>query len=196
MTISAYYDGFRERLVGDYLVGNRRVLAALDFACDALAGTGTLLDVGCGIGWTSVEMADSGKQVTGIDISPVLVDTARAMFGDRCRFVHGDFAFAGVGRFDAVLMVDVYEHFPRDLRPVIHERLVAIDPSRIVLTVPTPEALQSARELGIELQPVDEDVTDEDVERIAWDVNGTVVVNRVVSIWAENDYRHVLIERT
>lgn len=195
MTTAAYYDGFRERLIDDYRGGNRRVTAALEFAREACAGADTLLDVGCGIGWTSAEMADTGLTVTGVDISPKLIQTASEMFGDRCQFACGDFATLPLGRHDAVLMVDVYEHFPRDSRPAVHAQLRRTVGARLVMTVPTPEALQRARDLGIELQPIDEDVTDQDIERLASDLDGRVVVNRLVSIWDDNDYRHVLITR-
>ena len=195
MSVVAYYDAFRERLIEDYQVRNGRVVAALEFAKDSLRDARTLLDVGCGIGWTSAEMSDTGKEVTGVDISPVLINTARRQFGDRCRFIHADFAFANLGRYDAVLMVDVYEHFARDLHPVIHGHLRATVGTWLALTMPTPATQQFARDHGIELQPVDEDITDDDVEQLAADLDATVIVNREVSVWRPGDYRHVLIER-
>lgn len=111
--IVAYYDGFVDRLVEDYERGNRRVEMALEFAHDALAGCHSILDVGCGVGWTSADLARTGKIVVGIDISPALIETAELMFGDFCTFEVGDFAATPVTTVDGVLMVDVYEHFPR-----------------------------------------------------------------------------------
>lgn len=190
-----YYNGFRDRLVGDYEHGNRRVEMALEFACEELAGVTSVLDVGCGIGWTSAALAAEGKQVTGLDISPVLIETARDRFGASCRFLEGDFLCTDAGTFDVVLMVDVYEHFPRERRSEVHRRIRDTDAVRIVLTVPTPQALRYAREHGIALQPVDEDVTDDDVHRLADDVGGNVHVNRLVTVWRTDDYRHVLVSR-
>ena len=195
MSTAIYYDAFRERLLEDYEIRNRRVVAALEFAKDSLVGTTTLLDVGCGIGWTSAEMADTGKAVTGVDVSPVLIETAKEMFGDRCLFVAGDFAYGNLGRFDAVLMIDVYEHFPREHHHLVHHRLRDAATSRVMLTMPTPKTQQYARDNGIPLQPVDEDITDEDIERLAQGVDGQVLVNKLVSIWRDDDYRHVLIKR-
>jgi SAM-dependent methyltransferase len=194
-SVVAYYDGFRERLLEDYEVGNRRVVAAIEFAKEALAGADSVLDVGCGIGWSSQEMALMGASVTGLDISPVLVETAREEFGHLCEFETGDFCEWKPRPFDAVLMIDVYEHFPAERRPQVHERIRATGAQRVALTVPTPWAQQYARELGIPLQPIDEAVTDEAIETLARDVSGRVLVNRTVSIWRDDDYRHVLVER-
>jgi cyclopropane fatty-acyl-phospholipid synthase-like methyltransferase len=187
MTIVDYYNGFRDRLVGDYLSRNERVVAALVFAKEALGDAQTILDVGCGIGWTTDEL-----EATGLDISPVLIETAREMF-DR-RFVVSEFAAWDPEPFDTVVMIDVYEHFPRESRPAVHQRIRQTGARRVVLTVPTPEALQYARDNNIELQPVDEDVTDADIQHLADDLDGKVAVNRTVTVSRPNDYRHVLIE--
>lgn len=196
MTIAAYYNGFRSRLLEDYEIRNRRVVAALEFAKESLSDAGSVLDVGCGVGWTSSEIADVGHNVTGLDISPVLIETAREMFeSDRCTFLVGDFAATELPQADAVVMIDVYEHFPRELHPVVHRQIRETGCEMVALTIPTPETQQRARDAGIELQPIDEDITDADIDRLAEDIGGVVTVNRRVSIWADNDYRHVLIQR-
>lgn len=190
--VSAYYDGFRERLLADYKRGNQRVLAALAFAKESLADARTILDVGCGIGWSSHELS-ANAQVTGLDISPRLIEAAKGLFSE-CSFEVADFAaWESEQNFDAVLMIDVYEHFPREQRPQVHERIRRTQAQRVVLTVPTMQAQQYARDQGIPLQIIDEDVSEADIERLAVDIGRQVVVNRIVSIWEPNDYRHVLI---
>lgn len=194
--VAAFYDGFRDRLISDYYDGSPRVDAALEFAKAALAGVQDVLDVGCGIGWTSAEMAASGARVVGIDISPELIITARHMFGERCEFIEGDFLEAAIeGRFDGILMVDVYEHFPRESRPLLHEQIDKALGERLVLTVPTPEALDYARDNDIPLQIIDEDVTEADIEQLARYLGATIEVNHIVTIYRPSDYRHVLISR-
>lgn len=194
--VASFYDGFRERLLVDYRHGSSRVSAALDFAREVLTDAGSILDVGCGIGWSSSEMAATGAEVTGMDLSPALIETARGLFGDRCSFVEGDFVDAAIDRqFDAILMVDVYEHFPREHRPRVHAQIRKALGERLVLTVPTQSTMQYARDNGIALQIIDEDVTDEDVAQLADDIGGTVVVDRLVTIYRPSDYRHVLVVR-
>lgn len=193
--VAAYYDGFRERLLGDYLHGNPRVSAALDFAKDALTGVESILDVGCGIGWTSAELAATGATVTGIDISPALVETARETFGDVCEFIAADFVEADLGPYAAVLMVDSYEHFARRDRPLAHEQIRRTQAERVVLTVPTIASMNYAREHGIALQIIDEDVSEADLWDLAADIGGEVAVNRTVSVYRSDDYRHVLVRR-
>jgi SAM-dependent methyltransferase len=194
--IAGYYDGFVDRLVDDYENGNPRVSVALEFARHALAPCRSILDVGCGVGWTSMDLANTGKTVVGIDISPALIDKAKELFGDLCTFVAGDFVATDTASFDGVLMVDVYEHFPRESWPAVHEQIRSTGASRVVLTMPTPATQQYARDHGIALQPVDEDVTDTDIETLAAEIGGQVTVNRVVDVWRPGDYRHVLIEVT
>jgi SAM-dependent methyltransferase len=186
----------RDRLVEDHKIGNRRVTAALEFAKDALRPASSVLDVGCGIGWSSSVMAAEGKRVVGVDISPLLIWTARSMFSN-CRFETRDFTqYEPAGQFDAVLMIDVYEHFAADDRPLIHDRIRRTGASLVALTTPTPAARQWALDQGISLQPIDEEVTDLDIQRLADDLAGQVAVSREVSIWRPRDYRHVLIRRT
>lgn len=188
MLTAEFYDSFVGRLVEDYRGGNARVEAALVFAREACGDCRSVLDVGCGIGWTTDEL-----EAVGLDISPALIGEARLLFPER-RFILADFARWEPERFDVVVLIDVYEHFPSVDRAAVHEVLRGTGARRIVLTVPTPEAQQYARDHGIPLQPIDEDVTDADLDQLAADVGGTVTVNRRVSIWRPNDYRHVLIQ--
>ncbi|MBC7931418.1 MAG: methyltransferase domain-containing protein, partial [Rubrivivax sp.] len=89
----------------------------------ALPAGSRLLDVGCGSGWLSEYFARLGYDVTGIDISPELVEIARARvaaipFGVdhetrlRCRFlVHDAESLPLDEEFDAVVCYDSLHHF-------------------------------------------------------------------------------------
>jgi 2-polyprenyl-3-methyl-5-hydroxy-6-metoxy-1,4-benzoquinol methylase len=79
------------------------------------AGT-RVLDVGCGVGRWSREMAARGADVTGVDLSNTMVTeavrrAAAAGLSARCRFLAQDLAELQVpGRFGLVLGVTVMQH--------------------------------------------------------------------------------------
>jgi SAM-dependent methyltransferase len=77
----------------------------------------TVLDVGTGVGWTAVFLAESGFRPTGIDIAPANIAIAQ----ERARRtgVHAEFAVADMDtlnldrEFDAVLVFDALHHSAR-----------------------------------------------------------------------------------
>src|SRR5205085_6095154 len=96
----------------------------------ALPAGRSILDVGCGSGWLSEFFARLGYEVTGIDISPDLIDIARERvtrvpYGAdhetplRCRLLVHDVEIAPLAEeFDAVVCYDSLHHF-EDERTVI-----------------------------------------------------------------------------
>jgi SAM-dependent methyltransferase len=72
------------------------------------------IDLGCGAGTVSIELADAGFDVTGVDFSPVALRKARAaaaskgLDADRLRFVAGDLTLGHVPGVDGPydLLVD------------------------------------------------------------------------------------------
>ena len=72
------------------------------------------LDVGCGVGRWSVELARRGYHVTGFDLSPYMIERARARAAARA--VGGDFLVADVGSvelngaFNLIVCVTVLQH--------------------------------------------------------------------------------------
>jgi 2-polyprenyl-3-methyl-5-hydroxy-6-metoxy-1,4-benzoquinol methylase len=86
-------------------------------ALDVKAGC-RVLDVGCGQGWTSVFLAESGFDVTGIDIAGANVrlaeDRARRWGLESARFIEADMDdFAIDEQFDLVLVFDALHHTAR-----------------------------------------------------------------------------------
>lgn len=74
----------------------------------------TALDVGCGIGRWSLELARRGHEVTAVDLSPRMLERAEARAreaGVACLFAVGDAASLDLGRtFDLILCVTVLQH--------------------------------------------------------------------------------------
>jgi len=79
------------------------------------AGT-TVLDAGCGVGRWSRLLARRGALVTGVDLSPTMIEEAgrrarAAGVADRCRFLVGDLATLRLpATFDRILVVTVLQH--------------------------------------------------------------------------------------
>lgn len=74
-----------------------------------------VLDLGCGTGSLSLLAAEQGHRVTGVDLSPAMVDRARAKLAGRAAvFLVGDAATPPVGeeRFDVVLVRHVLWTLP------------------------------------------------------------------------------------
>lgn len=69
-----------------------------------------VLDAGCGAGQMTAELAARGADVVAVDISPALVDIARARLPHhlqhRVRFHSGDMLEAGLGPVDHVVAMD------------------------------------------------------------------------------------------
>ena len=64
-----------------------------------------IADLGCGTGSLSLLLHELGHDVTGLDVSPRMLDKARQKVGSAARFVEGDAARPDLpsGAFDAVL---------------------------------------------------------------------------------------------
>lgn len=94
-----------------------------------------VLDVGCGLGRLTRAIARSGRQVVGIDLSPVMIERARAvtpLFD--VTFIEGDFLSVDVGRrpFDCVVSAAALHHMQADA--ALHHMAALIRPGgRLIL---------------------------------------------------------------
>jgi 2-polyprenyl-3-methyl-5-hydroxy-6-metoxy-1,4-benzoquinol methylase len=119
---------------------------ALEPWLDVAPGT-RVLDVGCGVGRWSSMLAQRGARVTGIDLSPTMIDEARRRaaahgIGDRCRFLVQDLAQLAAGdQFDLVVGVTVLQHIldPSALREAVRRMTAHLAPGgRMVLLEAAP----------------------------------------------------------
>lgn len=66
-----------------------------------------LLDVGCGTGFSFIPLLERGWQVTGCDISPAMVEAARAKVGDRAELHVADMReLPDLGEFDLIWSIN------------------------------------------------------------------------------------------
>jgi SAM-dependent methyltransferase len=94
--------------------------AAIDVFGDAVAGLGPVLDVGCGPGTVTAYLAERGVNVSGIDLSPRMIEHARRLHPE-CDFSVGsstglDLADSSLG---GVLGWWSLFNLPRDIVPEV-----------------------------------------------------------------------------
>jgi SAM-dependent methyltransferase len=132
-----------------------------------------VLDLGCGTGSLSLLAAEQGHRVTGVDLSPAMIERARAKLAGRAAvFLVGDAAAPPVGeeRFDVVLVRHVLWALPDPAR-VLRQWCGLLRPGgRLVLVegvwgTAGPVGISAERLTGL-LAPLTEDVR---VERLSDD---------------------------
>ncbi len=120
-------------------------LAAVPDLAERLAsGTARVLDIGCGIGWSSVCMAQAhpGLIVDGVDLDPGSIEAARRVaesegVTDRVRFEVRDAAsLAGAG-YDLATMFEMLHDLARPVE-VLRAAREALSPEGVVLVADEP----------------------------------------------------------
>lgn len=197
-----FYNNFDKKLINDYIYGNKRIESAiLKLSPFIPENSRKILDVGCGIGWSSYELSKycSQAKIEGIDFSPRLIETAQKLFSNvNLNYRVFNILNSGLtGDYDCVIMIDVYEHIPKRDREKFHKSLKELlkDQGRVVLACPSKyhqEWLRNNQPEG--LQPIDEDVDLDDVRKIAQDVNGEIIFFEYQKIWMSFDYFYAVIE--
>jgi SAM-dependent methyltransferase len=201
--VKAYYD---ERVAGklrDFTHPNPRIEAAIQTLAEwSPANPKRILEIGCGIGATSWRMARAWPQaeVIGADLSPGSIEVAKTCFQRPNLSYRAGLIREGAfeGKFDLILLMDVYEHIAVSDRHAIHAAIKSflLDESRVVITVPTPANIEFARIHDPSgLQPVDEYIEIDDIKRLAHETATDLLYYRKVGIWNYGDYAHVVLGR-
>lgn len=88
---------------------------------------GTVLDIGCAVGYTVEILRQHGKDAEGIDIAPAMIDYAKKRRPD-ARFVVGDFLeqYYPNGYFDGALLYAFLHLFPREVAVQCIKKVVTI----------------------------------------------------------------------
>lgn len=205
-----YYDGFLESHMLQYrLTGrNERIERAVERITCVVQPGDTVLDVGCGIGIVPEQVAARlGQSIRcwACDLSPRNIWYAnRTVNSPSVTFfvadiIHGfDEIKNTVSEVDVVTMVDVLEHIPTRYHGDLMRNIADITTTdaRLVFTYPSP-AYQAhlRREAPDNLQPIDEDVDIEALNRLAIDHGFTLKHYSFQDIWMRNQYVHAVFER-
>lgn len=209
MSSREFYEQFNAKLLKDYLSGNKRMLSSIKYAIDHIPSSSkNILDIGCGIGWSSFEFKKhfSSAHVDGIDLSSNNVGVARELFAQKGLNYHqSDFIDESNDakellskKFDVVVMLDVYEHFSISSRKTVHNSLRSLlsDDGILILACPTKYHQQYLRDYNPQgLQPVDEDVDFNDIVKLSVDLNCDVLDFIHAKIWRPLDYFYVTMGR-
>jgi len=118
----------------------------------------SVLDLGCGEGWTTLFLAEAGFRPTGLDLAPARVEMAATRarrWGSAASFEVGDMDLFDLGRtFDGVLLYDALHHSVRQAQ-VLRRAAAHLRPGGwIVIGEPSwlhgvsPHARRTSRELG------------------------------------------------
>jgi hypothetical protein len=139
-------------------------------------------------------------EVIGADVSPTSIEVAKTCFQRPNLSYRSGLIKEGIldGKFDLILLMDVYEHIAVEDRVSLHTAMKSLlsEESRIVITVPTPAFLEYARiHDPSALQPVDEDVNIEEMKRLADETATEILYYRKVGIWRYGDYAHLVLGR-
>jgi ubiquinone/menaquinone biosynthesis C-methylase UbiE len=148
--------------VGEFLASGRAEVAEAIAGLDGLAicpRRGDALDFGCGVGRLTAALSDHFGHVTGVDISPPMLDQARALHSanSRCTFVHNerpDLRQFGDASVDLVYSSLVLQHMPGDLAAAyLQEFLRIVRPAGAVVILVPETHLRTPRGLAYAYAP-------------------------------------------
>lgn len=196
-----YYDHFVHRVLKqDFVQPNLRQLLAIDLIRRHLKPGNRVLEVGCGAGIITREIAAMGCEVTAADIGPKNADLTRAVCSGLpvsvvLWDVTADAIPEGVrGPFDAVVLADVVEHIPSEVRATVLSRIASLltHGGKMILTFPSVEYQKHLRLNDPDgLQIVDEDV---DPFAVAGETGLLIKHLAWVDAWMTNQYNHLVLE--
>ncbi len=166
-----------------------------DFFIQRIKKGERILDIGCGIGALSFDIAEkSGAIATGIDLNPENISIAREKHAHPAVAYHlGDALRISLeGPFDAVILSNVLEHLPNRSQ-FLQEIVDRLRPLRILLRVPVFERdwrVPLKQELGIDYRLDPTHLTEYTLETFAAEMAaaGLNVVHQETrwgEIWAE-----------
>jgi len=201
--VSDFYDNFKIKLVEDFIRPNKRVENAIQIALSHIPNdTNSILDLGFGLGWSSYEMARHFPSATvrGFDISEELTATAKSLFqASNLTYTSMDLTRDfPKGKFDVIILIDVYEHIPISDRSKFYEniRRSLSENGRVIFTCPTVYHQNYLRKHKPEgLQPVDEDIDIHSFLDFCKNTGTEISHFAYLDIWNSRDYLYCIAEK-
>jgi trans-aconitate methyltransferase len=204
--VEAFYDALSPAFVRDYLRGNKRVERQFQFFQAAIQPEAkNILVIGCGSGegahFIATRIARRAR-ILAIDISSANIELARGLFlHPNIEYRKCDILAETIdGRWDVIVLPDVYEHIPLHGRPKLHAQFAKLmtPQGRVLLTVPseqTQKSLSDPQNTAHKPQVIDEVVSLSDLMQLAEEIGGSLTYFASISVWQSNDYVHAIVER-
>lgn len=104
-----------KKLEADGLHPKHRIMNYHQFFVDKVAENDTVLDIGCGNGALTYDVAQKAKKVVGIDLNEQNITSARNKFPrENIEYIHGD-ALTDLPneKFDVIILSNVLEHIDK-----------------------------------------------------------------------------------
>lgn len=117
--ILCYFNNLSYKIIGRLaIIENKgihpkhRILNYHKFFLDNISASDKVLDIGCGEGSVSADMAKKARGVVGIDISKKnIISSRKKYFKDNLQFIEGDATtFDFKEKFDVIILSNVLEH--------------------------------------------------------------------------------------
>lgn len=203
-TARLHYDSAANRNLTDYVYGNSGVDAAIKHALRSIpASAQTILDICCGIGSSSWEIRRHfpASSILAVDPSPKRIEFARLLFPSaRIDFKALDFLNDGADlfSFDAIVMLDGYEHLGQDARSRLHrfirERLKP--GGSWILSCRAADHHDNLRKDDPgEFQRIDASISEGDLQKAASQIGGTLTSLENKLLRRTANRLHVIIQR-
>lgn len=191
--IIKFYDNFEDKLKYDRNIAHARYKYIEELAKLKLTADHSVLDLGCGIGTTSIILGKYAGEVIGVDIAPKLIECAtRENFLDNVSFEIADITELMLPRqFDAVCLFDVLEHIlinnALEAIQCIHRHLRADGDAHII--IPYWRYLEHKKRCCPDsIQIVDNAITLQQLNDWASLSMLEIVTWEVLSLYNKNDY--------
>lgn len=206
--VKSFYDDFLEsRMLWYRVSGNPRIELATERALDFVHSGSHVLDVGCGIGITTEQVAEQTDEghVWAFDISERNIWYARETVDQS----NVTFFTANVledrekirkhltEAVDVIILVDVIEHIPQkhhgELFEFFHSTMS--DQSFVVLTYPSPQYQRYLKEHEPEeLQIIDQVIELEELLEAARAAGLSLRHYSLETVWKRNQYVHCVLQ--
>lgn len=141
--VKTYYNNFLSHLSYDHLRPNQRHTKIKKDLSGIIKKNTSVLDLGCGTGITTRYIAGLGAKVVGIDLSPKLIEFAKANSAhENADYMIGDITKINIGKkaFDVICLIDVMEHIPKEKMPGLIKNVEKYSHKNTIVYLNIPDA--------------------------------------------------------